>query len=314
MFTQNNLLTKDSFYINQAQLLEIPWENQSPYFLRSLKIHKQSIFAMDFFNSVLVCAGKDNILAFYSLETNKVCYISTPHKRRILSLSFSPNGQYLISGDERGIICLWNYEKGEYYKQYETKQGRINSLQWLSATNFLSAGEDSTIQEWSINSDDCIYKWLGHSEAVLSLAIAKELLASSSKDSTIRLWDLNTKQCIHTFYGHEDMVNFIAWNESQDQLISAGKEGFIGIWSPQLKKRIALWQAHTSSVNYVQFLLNDNFMLSTGSNNTLVIWEKEKPYLQIEHDHWKVTSCFITKEKQIICADREGMLSFFKLP
>lgn len=312
MLTQNKLHTKDTFYLNKTQRTESSWEN--PYFIRSLKIHKQSIFAMDVFHSVLVCAGKDNILAFYSLETNQVFYVSTPHKRRILSLSFSPNGKYFISGDERGIICLWDYDTVEYYKQYETKQGRINSLLWLSDTHFLSAGEDSSIQEWSINENDALHAWLGHSEAVLSLALTKELLASSSKDRTIKLWDLKTRQCIHTFYGHEDMVNFISWNKAQDQLISAGKEGFIGIWSPQLKKRIALWQAHTSSVNYVQFLADDDFILSTGSNNTLIVWKKEKPYFTIEHENWKVTSCFITKEKEIICADREGFLSFFHLP
>eukprot|EP01138_Halocafeteria_seosinensis_P014347 gb/GECG01014648.1/.p1 GENE.gb/GECG01014648.1/~~gb/GECG01014648.1/.p1 ORF type:complete len:603 (+),score=81.51 gb/GECG01014648.1/:1-1809(+) len=65
-------------------------------------------------------------------------------------LSFSPNGQYLISGSSDGNVFIWDWRHGKPQKRYKGHNGVCISTQWhpLEPSLIATAGWDASIKLW----------------------------------------------------------------------------------------------------------------------------------------------------------------------
>ncbi|XP_010245259.1 PREDICTED: transcription initiation factor TFIID subunit 5-like [Nelumbo nucifera] len=159
------------------------------------------------------------------------------HKGFIWTMKFSPDGQYLASGGEDGIVRIWRVTSGEasckflddgctskfINKEKEVKlfRGRKNSA---SASVVIPKKvfkiEESPLQEFH-----------GHTSDILDLSWSKSnFLLSSSKDKTVRLWQVGCNQCLNVFQ-HSNYVTCIQFNPLDDgYFISGSIDGKVRIW------------------------------------------------------------------------------------
>ncbi len=94
------------------------------------------------------------------VATGNCLQILEGHSLEILSVKFSPNGQYLATGSADSTINIWKIETGQVV---QTLTGHLDRVLCVS------------------------YSPDGN------------LLASSSSDETIKLWDLATGECLNTY-------------------------------------------------------------------------------------------------------------------
>lgn len=100
----------------------------------------------------------------------------------VLSLKFSPNGEWLATGDTSGRVRLWRVSDGQPDR---TWQGHT----WCTkAVCFSPDGK---------------------------------YLASGSYDSSIKIWDLQTGRCLRTLQEHLNLVMAVEWSHDSRTLISA---------------------------------------------------------------------------------------------
>jgi len=125
----------------------------------------------------------------------------------IYSLTFSPDGQFALSGEDKKIK-LWDINTGRLIRSFEGHVGNgVLSLAFSPDGQFaLSGGTDQALRLWNIKTGRLKRLFEGHMDMVYTVAFSPDgkLALSSSADHTIRTWNVDTGQEVAQFVSFED--------------------------------------------------------------------------------------------------------------
>ncbi|EXB41001.1 WD repeat-containing protein 44 [Morus notabilis] len=170
------------------------------------------------------------------------------HKGPIWTMKFSPDGQYLASGGEDGVVRVWRVRAVDANsslclpaeENYLCGKPNGRKLMSFKRKHPIHASvifpdkifriEESPVQEFR-----------GHYSDVLDLAWSNSnCILSSSKDKTVRLWQLGCNDCLNVFH-HNNYVTCIHFNPVDDNyFISGSIDGKVRIWGLS-EKRVVDW-------------------------------------------------------------------------
>lgn len=106
----------------------------------------------------------------------------------------SLDGSYLITGgDRRGSISIWNRKMiSNGPREVLGHSLKVNNLEILGKSNFLSSSDDGTLSLWDFNGK-LLRSVTAHASEVRSLAIIPDdnEVFSTSSDGILRVWDKN---------------------------------------------------------------------------------------------------------------------------
>ena len=203
----------------------------------------------------------------------------------ILSVTFSPNGQLLATGDSNGEIRLWSIAERKLLKTYREHAGWIFALAFSPDGTILASGSsDRSVKLWDIDTDLCFKTLSEHNQRVRCVEFHPQgkILASSSSDNTIKLWDLATGKCLQTLAEHSSYVWSLAFSEDGKMLASGSEDRTIKLWDVMTGKCLATLKGHTGWVRSVAFCRNSanrslystrNILASGGGDGALKIWD-----------------------------------------
>ena len=141
------------------------------------------------------------------------------------------NDQYIASGDEYGVVKLFNAFTGNSIITFTEHKAAITNLQFTKKDVLLSASLDGTVKAFDIKR----YKHFRtmtapNPVAFTSLAICGDVVVAGTRDTfEIYVWFLTTGELLDTLSGHEAPISDVQFIENT--LISGSWDKTVRLWS-----------------------------------------------------------------------------------
>lgn len=245
-------------------------------------LHLPPEYVHDHTRSEQLSDGEDTELTLKALQDKNPYaffrYIKTlrGHCNSVYSITFTPDGKTLISGDADGFIKLWDLST---YQHISTLRGHTDAVISLVTSSdgqmLISGSADTTIKLWNLNTGQIIHTLTGHSHSLVCLAINADgtYLVSGSADTSIKVWDLNNYQIIHTLNGHSHTVLDVAISANGKTLASASADTRIILWDLNSGKKIKTLEANSGLVFGVWFHPSEQMLVSIhDGDKTIKFW------------------------------------------
>lgn len=153
-----------------------------------------------------------------------------------LKLAWSPDGNYVATGDQDSTVHFWYAKSGKDLQMwgYPTK---VRELSWDSSSRYLATGGSPTVVVW-----DCVGKgpegtkpmMLEAHEANLSaLAFAHKglTLASAGNDGKLYIWSVGGSKKPLASMGYDNAIAQIAWSPDDRWLAVGTDSGVVELFA-----------------------------------------------------------------------------------
>jgi serine/threonine protein kinase/WD40 repeat protein len=158
------------------------------------------------------------------------------HASPITSVACSPDGQWVASGDEAGVLRTWDIARRSKLGDHPGRFPRITRLAWLNDSRRLLLGtQDGLTYLWEEASRRVLREFPGHQGSIYEIRVAAEgsRVLTASKDMTVRAWNPDDPQEKALIYQHARRAydgHFL----SDGRIVSCSRDGTIRVW-PQVR-------------------------------------------------------------------------------
>ncbi len=223
------------------------------------------------------------------------------HQDAIQAVAISPDGRWLVAGDDNNTTHLWDLENPDpdaSHKDLSGHQGVVQAAAFSSASRWLAAGSNTgTVLLWGLSPTAPPARPIalrGHEGAIKALAVSSDdrWLLSGSADGTARLWDLNDPSSDPTVLrGHSDNVNSVAFGPDDRWLATGSADSTACLWELAATGPSAdhiVLSSHKQAVYAVMFSPDGRWLVTTSVDTTARLWDMDdlsaKPIILRGHD------------------------------
>jgi WD40 repeat protein len=215
-------------------------------------------------------------IRLYNFPTGELVTLLKGHSNVVLSLAFSPNSRYLVSGQGGSynqIAIIWDINQQQQLHTLKGHTDRIYSSAFTPDSKRAVTGSlDHSLRLWRVSNGELIAKLEGHTDKVYSVAISPQdgTIASGSLDNTIRLWNGETGQFIKTLANQGTVVGSLSFSPDGSYLVSgtsgSGKK-HCHVWSYPSGKEIVTYKEHDNIVLATAISPDGRWVATGGGNN-----------------------------------------------
>jgi WD40 repeat protein/serine/threonine protein kinase len=197
------------------------------------------------------------------------------HGCNVYAYAFNSEGTLLASGNEDGVVILWDVASGEQRK----KLGQGKSVATVSFSRdgrTLVAGDwHGGAKRWDATTGEELAAFVGHIGAVRAvlLTLDGQTLITGGADKTVRLWDAATGKERLILGRHGDKVLCLALTADGKTLASASEDGVIRLWDVETQKEIRPRQGHLGRVLSIAISPDGKMVATAGEDQTIKLWD-----------------------------------------
>jgi WD40 repeat protein len=216
----------------------------------------------------------------WNLSTRKEMFSAEGHTDRVLSLAFSPDGQYLASGSEDRTIRIWTAATGQ---KVHTLRGHTELVRRIAfhpdGRRLASAAWDGTVRVWEVPDGQEVMTLRGHSGPVNGIAFSPDgtRLASAGADQTVRVWDATTSPEATTLHGDLPVLSAhaIAFSPNGRQFASLGEPRTVKVWDIAAGLDVFLWRGQQELARGIAFSPDGKRLATAFADNTVKVWDAD---------------------------------------
>jgi WD40 repeat protein len=245
----------------------------------------QRIVIADRESFITKSSNKTKTARVWDLSSKQITVLSG-HQGLIYSVSFSPDGQRIVTASEDKTARMWDLS-GKQIVVLFGHQGSVNSVSFSpDGQHIVTASADETARVWDLSGKQ-IAVLSGHRGFVNSASFSPDgqrILTVSREDNTARVWDLSGKQI--AVLSAEHLNYFISASFSPDgQLIVTGSNDKTAkVWDLS-GKQIAVF-VHQAPVNSARFSPDGQRILTISEDKTARAWDYLSGKQIVLSGHW----------------------------
>jgi WD40 repeat protein/tRNA A-37 threonylcarbamoyl transferase component Bud32 len=211
----------------------------------------------------------------WNLSTHKEIFSAEGHTGRVLSLAFSPDGQYLASGSADHTIRIWTAATGQKVLTLRGHTGQVRKIAFHpDGRRLASAAADGTVRVWEVPDGQEVLTLRGHAGLVNGVAFSPDgmRLASAGADQTVRVWDAITSPEATTLQGDLPIpAHAIAFSPNGRHFASRGLAGTGRVWDIAAGLDVFLGRGQQGLVRGLAFSPDGKRLATAFADNTVKI-------------------------------------------
>jgi WD40 repeat protein/serine/threonine protein kinase len=212
------------------------------------------------------------------------------HSSFVLSAAFSPDGRWIASGGQDGMITVWDAATGREAFKYRAHPNHARSLAFSpDGRRLASASWDKTVKVWDLSPrpaggiDHPRFTLEGHQAEVNQVVFSPDgwRLASAGDDGAVRVWDAETGEAVLTLRGHAQLVGGVAFSPDGQSLASAGSDATVRLWDARTGQERLTLRGHRAPVSCVAFSRDGKWLASGTADSDrraheeVKVWDAE---------------------------------------
>jgi WD40 repeat protein len=204
-------------------------------------------------------------------------YTYRGHTDRIPTVTWSPDGNYIVSGSLDKTAQVWATNPNEHFQPYIYRghSAGVLTTTWSPDSKRIASGsQDKTIQVWDALSGGNVVTYTGHTDVVNTVAWSPNgnYIASGSGDSTLRVWDLATGKQMYVNRGHTGAINTIVWSPDSKLIVSGSTDKTVQILDAMTASHTYTFRGHTDNVSSVTWSPDGKYIASGSWDKTVQVW------------------------------------------
>jgi WD40 repeat protein len=181
---------------------------------------------------------------------------------------FSPDGRYMVTADNRGLLRLWDGETGAPVREITVPN--VTALAFSPDGRYiLHGGIDNPVRMLDIETGQEIRQF-HHTHFVTTVAFSPDghfilTVPEDSPDYEIHLWDAVTESEIRQLTGHTSNVLDAAFSPDGRYIASSSLDATIRLWDVATGDEIRQFPRHNPYAGHVAFSSDGQYLLNSGT-------------------------------------------------
>jgi WD40 repeat protein/cytoskeletal protein RodZ len=244
------------------------------------------------------------------------------HSGWVNSISFSPNGQTLVSVSFEGTIKHWDVNTGREIQSFVGHSASIWDVSFSPNGHLIaSASPEDVVALWDIDAGRKLRTLADSNNArfsTISFSPDGRLIAGNNSNSQVVVWEVATGQKLNLINTPVSSLKFV----SNERILTANSDdGTVILWDIQTKQKLQTIEGHSKNhsaavrnISSLSVSDNEKTLATAGHDGTVKLWDistGNKLQVLREHTGFVTSVSFSPNGETIVSASNDGTLKLW---
>jgi len=239
----------------------------------------------------VAAASEDGKVRVWDVTTGKVIVRMRTHEEKATVVSYSSDGNCLISGGLDSTVWICDALHGTDHYEKISNPGlhaavvAVSVDAGLVASDNTNTNEPKSISLWGLRTGQRVGLLNGCSTSVSALAFnpTGQWLASGGHDGVINLWRVEDRRCVARLRGHTDIITSLGWSPDSQRVASSSWDRSVCLWDASYHDDVDCEypydprQGHPAPITSIRFSWDESdgrpLLVSGSEDGTVRVWD-----------------------------------------
>lgn len=224
----------------------------------------------------IACGFKNFTVKYWPYQDHKQFVELTGHRQEVISVQFSRDGEYLITGSADHSAKLWQVRSGALLRTFTGHPESVTGVAFANkAQEVMTVGQDHRVILWDWNGATvqtlpCSPEFTG----ATALAPNDRFIATGDEEGYVRLWSIN-RGAYQTNTPHIDEITSLAVAPGDNLFLTGSKDHTAKIWETETGDVLWTFTAD-DEVSAVDWARNGSWFILGLFNGTVHLFDQDK--------------------------------------
>jgi len=243
-------------------------------------------------NWLVYCSGSSVVVQ--NLEDPSLTDAYRDHSAKTLCCSLSPNGQWVASADQSGILKVWALSNPNYTKLEIKIGGTARDIRWTFDSQRIVAVGESCAKVFIWDTGNSIGELSGHARNILTADFRPKrpfMIATGAEDFQVNLHNGPPFSYKTHYRNHSNFVNIVRFSPDGTKILSCGNDKKCFVVAVESLEVESVLEGHQSFIMDAVWIDESNFA-TCSADKSVRVWNQSGEVKVLETDEKLVGICY----------------------